>query len=118
MYSSFEKTMLNNLIRDFPKYKDDLESIRARLIDLGVVFRKYIKTEATQNTWSLKTVLPTYLPHLSYQDLEIQQGMATVEVYRSFSNFNEIEQQKAQENMLEYCKLDTFAVLKLYNLLY
>jgi hypothetical protein len=118
MYSSFEKTMLNNLIRDFPKYKDDLESIRARLIDLGVVFRKYIKTEATQNTWSLKTVLPTYLPHLSYQDLEIQQGMATVEVYKSFANLTEIEQQKARENMLEYCKLDTLAVLELYNLLH
>ena len=118
MYSSFEKTMTNNLIRDFPKYKDDLENIRARLMDLGVVFRRYIKTEATQNTWSLKTVLPTYLPHLSYQDLEIQQGMAAVEVYRSFSNLTEPELQKAQENMLEYCKLDTFAVLKLYNLFY
>ncbi|UAM99095.1 DUF2779 domain-containing protein [Polaribacter litorisediminis] len=118
MYSSFEKTMLNNLIRDFPKYKDALESIRARLIDLGVVFRRYIKTEATQNTWSLKTVLPTYLPHLSYQDLEIQQGMATVEVYKGFSSLSEIDKEEAHKNMLAYCKLDTFAVLELYNLLY
>lgn len=118
MYSSFEKTMLNNFIRDFPKYSVELEKIKLRLIDLGVVFRKYIKTEATQNTWSLKVVLPTYLPHLSYQDLEIQQGMAAVEIYKSFSDLTETEQQKARENMLEYCKLDTLAVLELYNLLH
>ncbi|QNM84582.1 DUF2779 domain-containing protein [Polaribacter pectinis] len=118
MYSSFEKTMLTNFIRDFPKYEEDLESIKERLIDLGVIFRNYIKTEATQKTWSLKVVLPTYLPHLSYQDLEIQQGMATVEVYKGFANLSPVEKEEARKNMLAYCKLDTFAVLELYNTLY
>lgn len=115
MYSSFERTILNNLIRDFPKYEKELTVIRARLIDLGVVFRKYIKTEATQNTWSLKVVLPTFLSHLSYQDLEIQQGMATLEVYKSLMKLPVGEKKDARKNMLEYCKLDTYAVLELYN---
>lgn len=117
MYSHFEKTMINGLIRDFPQYRKELEQIIDRLVDLGVVFRKYIKTEATQKTWSLKVVLPTFLPQFSYQDLEIQQGMETVEVYRSFANLPEEEAGFARENMLAYCKLDTLAVLELYNLL-
>jgi len=119
MYSSFEKTMINSLIRDFPKYTEELEKIKERLVDLGVVFRKYIKTEATQNTWSLKVVLPTFLPHLSYQDLEIQQGMATMDVYRNLPNsLTKEEYERNIKNMLAYCKLDTEAVLELYNLLY
>jgi hypothetical protein len=118
MYSSFEKTMLTNFIRDFPKYKEALENIKERFIDLGVIFRTYIKTEATQKTWSLKVVLPTFLPHLSYQDLEIQHGMATVEVYKGFANLSTTEQEEARKNMLAYCELDTLAVLELYNLLF
>lgn len=119
MYSSFEKTMINNFIRDYPKYTDELESIRERLVDLGVVFRRYIKTEATENTWSLKTVLPTFLPHLSYQDLEIQNGTQTMEVYRNLSEIKDAKEiDKQRSAMLAYCKLDTKAVLDLYNLLY
>ena len=119
MYSSYEKTMITSLIRDFPKYTEELEKIKERLIDLGVVFRKFIKTEATKNTWSLKTVLPTFLPQLSYQDLDIQQGMATMEVYRNLPNSLTKEEYELNiKNMLAYCKLDTFAVLELYNLLY
>lgn len=119
MYSSFEKTMINNFIRDYPKYTDELERIRERLVDLGVVFRGYIKTAATQKTWSLKTVLPTFLPHLSYQDLEIQHGIQTMEVYRSLSEIKDAKEiATLREAMLAYCKLDTKAVLDLYNLLY
>ncbi|PQJ81490.1 DUF2779 domain-containing protein [Polaribacter glomeratus] len=119
MYSSFEKTMIKGLIRDFPKYTEELERIIERLVDLGVIFRKYLKTEATQSTWSLKTVLPTFLPQLSYQDLEIQQGMAAMDVYRNLDNsINEEEYQQDRKNMLAYCKLDTLAVLELYNLQY
>jgi hypothetical protein len=81
MYSSFEKTMINAFIRDFPKYSAELKQLPERLVDLGVVFRKYLKTEATQHTWSLKTVLPTFLPELSYQDLEIHLGTAAMDVY-------------------------------------
>lgn len=117
MYSHFEKTIINQLIRDFPEYKIPLEKIINRLVDLGIVFRKHLKTEATQNTWSLKTVLPTFLPQFSYNDLEIQQGMETVEVYRSFANLPPKKAEVAKENMLAYCKLDTLAVLELYNLL-
>ena len=117
MYSSFEKTMINTFIRDFPKYSTELKKITERLVDLGVVFRKYLKTEATQNTWSLKTVLPIFLPELSYQDLEIQQGMAAMDVYRNLSNsLNDDEYGLHRKNMFAYCELDTMAVLKLYNL--
>ncbi|MCL7765428.1 DUF2779 domain-containing protein [Polaribacter sp. Z014] len=45
MYSSFEKTMITQLIRDFPKYTKELALIIDRLVDLGIVFRRYIKQQ-------------------------------------------------------------------------
>jgi hypothetical protein len=57
------------------------------------------------------------LPALSYQDLEIQQGMAAMDVYRNLNNsLNDDEYEQHRKNMLAYCELDTLAVLKLYNL--
>jgi hypothetical protein len=99
MYSHFEKTIINGLIRDFPKYTIPLEHLIDRLVDL------------------LPVVLPTFLPQLSYQDLNIQHGMATMDVYRNLSNLSKSELLVARKNMLEYCKLDTLAVLELYKLL-
>jgi hypothetical protein len=118
MYSSFEKTIINLLIRDFPKYTTELESIKNRLVDLLPIYKKHLLTERTSKSASLKVVLPTFLPHLSYQDLEIQQGMATMDVYRNLPNITDTEAiEKSIKDMLDYCKLDTLAVLELYKLL-
>jgi hypothetical protein len=117
MYSHFEKTIINGLIRDFPKYTIPLEHLIDRLVDLLPVFKKHLKTEATQKSASLKNVLPTFLTQFSYDDLDIQNGMATMDVYRNLSNLSKTELLVARKNMLEYCKLDTLAVLELYKLL-
>ncbi|ARV06088.1 hypothetical protein BTO04_04945 [Polaribacter sp. SA4-10] len=117
MYSHFEKTIINGLIRDFPKYTIPLEHLIDRLVDLLPVFKKHLKTEATQKNASLKNVLPTFLTQFSYDDLDIQNGMATMDVYRNLSNLSKSELLVARKNMLEYCKLDTLAVLELYKLL-
>lgn len=118
MYSHFEKTMIKSLIRDFPKYTEELKNIINRLVDILPVFKKHILTERTEVSASLKVVLPTFLPHLSYQDLEIQQGMATMDVYRNLPNSsNKEEYLQKRKDMLAYCKLDTLAVLELYKLL-
>lgn len=114
----FEKRMLKELARDFPQYQEELNGIIERLVDLAIPYKKYIQTEATERKWSLKIVLPTFLPNRSYDNLDIQDGMATMDVYRSLSALNETEKQEAIEAMLGYCKMDTEAVLELYNLLY
>jgi hypothetical protein len=118
VYSHFENTMLNKLKRDFPLYADKIKLIQRRLVDILPVFRKMIKTKSTSSSASLKVVLPSFLPHLSYKNLDIQHGMATVETYRNLSNMTSEEAEEARKAMLVYCKLDTLAVLELYNKLY
>lgn len=110
----FEAGRIGELIRDFPKYELELNAILNRLVDLAIPYKHYIKTEATQRRWSLKVVLPTFLPELSYDDLDIQQGMAAMDVYKTLSSLPEQQAIEARNAMLEYCKLDTLAVLELY----
>jgi hypothetical protein len=115
---AFERTRLRELARDFPKYKVELSHIEQRLVDLLPIFRTHLKTEVTNQSASLKVVLPTFLPHHSYQELDIQDGMATMAMYRSLVTLPKNEALEAEKAMLDYCKLDTLAVLELYKLLY
>ena len=114
---TFERTRIYELIRDFPEYENELTAIANRLVDLAPIYRKHIKTEQTQKKWSLKVVLPTFLPQFSYENLDIQDGMATMDVYRNLSDLSKLDLIEARRNMLEYCKLDTLAVLELYRIL-
>jgi hypothetical protein len=118
-YIPFERKRIEELIRDFPQYTAELENIKNRLVDLLPIFKKHLLTERTNVSASLKVVLPTFLPHLSYQNLEIQHGMATMNVYRNLSQVQDLKEIEQRRNeMLAYCKLDTLAVLELYKLLY
>lgn len=112
---SFERKRLEELARDFPQYKDGLKAIINRLVDLAPIYRNHITTEATQSQWSLKVVEPTFLLHLIYDELDIQHGMATMDVYKNMVQLTEEESIEARKAMLAYCKLDTLAVLELYN---
>ena len=94
-------------------------NIKNRLVDLLPIFKKYVRTQKTSASASLKVVLPTLLLHLSYQDLAIQHGMATMSVYRNLHNNSTKEAFKEErKDIFAYCKLDTEVVLDLYKLLY
>ena len=116
---AFERTIIRQLIRDFPAYESALLDIEKRLVDLMPVFKKMVKTEMTSKSASLKVVLPTFLPkEKDYSNLDIQQGMETVQVYRELPTLADDEAETARQQMLAYCKMDTEAVLKLYQKLF
>jgi hypothetical protein len=118
-YIPFERKRIEELIRDYPQYEKELEVIKNRLVDLLPIFKKHILTEQTKVSASLKVVLPTFLPLLSYKELAIQNGMAAMHAYKNLpETSNKTEFEKKRKEMLAYCKLDTEAVLELYNLLY
>jgi hypothetical protein len=73
---AFERTRINEMIRDFPEYAHELHSIVNKLVDLIIPFRrKYYRTETMEGSASIKKVLPALYPELSYDDLEIGDGM-------------------------------------------
>jgi hypothetical protein len=67
----------------------------------------------------LKKVLPALVPELSYSDLEISEGGTASNTFAEMATgtfTNSI--QKTRENLLEYCKLDTYAMVKILEMLY
>lgn len=119
MYSPYERTMINQMKRDFPAYADELQFIVDKLVDLIVPFKKkYYKTETMEGSASIKKVLPAVCPELSYSDLEIGDGMTAS---NSFLELYSCEDEEAinitRENLLKYCHLDTLAMVKVFEVL-
>ena len=116
---TFEKTRLKELSEDFPKYKTDLEAIIDRLKDLMIPFKeRWYYTPEMKGSYSIKYVLPALVPELSYKDLEIQNGSTAMVVFTQMINgifTGDIE--KTRKELLKYCYLDTFAMVKILEVL-
>ncbi|MBU1100180.1 MAG: DUF2779 domain-containing protein [Bacteroidetes bacterium] len=113
---SFEIGRLNEIVRDFPEHLEAIERIVERIVDLMVPFQKkyYYKPEM-QGSYSIKYVLPALLPELSYENMEIGDGATasvSYELLREMDDMFEIE--KIRNNLLEYSKLDTYAMVRIY----
>lgn len=110
---AFEKTRLNEIARDFPKYAKKIEDRVSRLLDLMIPFakRQFYKPEM-QSSHSLKSVLPALNPKYAYDDLEIQGGgQASEEFIRMMNITDETEIKKIRENLLKYCERDTYGMI-------
>lgn len=116
----FEKGVINKLAIDFPQYADALQSINARINDLAIPFRSYYyHTKDMRGSWSIKAVLPALVPHLSYNDLVIQEGGTASATFLSMTTGTfdgNITETRA--NLEAYCELDTLAMVEILKVLY
>ena len=115
----FERGRLNELIRILPKYQDQLEAIIDRMKDLMIPFKeKWYYVPAMKGSYSIKYVLPALVPSLSYENLEINNGSSASSTYANLHTLSELDQiNQTRKNLLEYCKLDTFAMVKILEVL-
>ena len=111
----FERGKLNDLITMFPIYTYEISNIIGRLKDLMIPFqKKWYYTPAMKGSYSIKYVLPALLPELSYQDLEIKEGGTASSIFTQMVNGEfEGDIDKTKKDLLDYCKLDTFAMVKI-----
>lgn len=112
---SFEVLRLKEIAEAFPKYKKEIEERINRVKDLMIPFqKKYYYTSKMQGSYSIKYVLPALIPELSYADLEINEGgLASVAFESLYYETDLMRIAEIRNNLLEYCKMDTFAMVKL-----
>ncbi len=111
----FERGKLNDLIALYPQHQNEIQAIINRLKDLMIPFQqKWYYTPEMKGSYSIKYVLPALVPELSYQDLEIKGGgtASTTFAQMVIGEFQG-NLQKTRIDLLEYCKLDTYAMLKI-----
>jgi hypothetical protein len=114
-YAPFEKTRIKELAMDFPEYAGFLTSINNRIWDQLDVFKHCFRDHRLALSKSIKVVLPTFVPELSYKDLNVQKGDQAQLEWR---NMIELESEALKRNRVAdlkaYCKLDTLAMVELH----
>ena len=121
IYSSFEKTTITKLGQLYPDLTNQLNLLIERIVDLEAIIKKSYYHPGFHGSTSIKRTLPTLVPDMSYDDLEITEGDSALGAFAylaqgRYSAGNEAETIK--RNLLEYCKQDTLAMLKLHQKLY
>ena len=116
---AFEKTRLREMAELFPEFSDHLLNIRDNIIDLLPPFKNqeyYVKEMG--GSASIKKVLPALFPNdpeLDYHNLnQVHKGDEASAAYLSLKNLPKDKEQELRHNMLKYCELDTYAMVKIY----
>lgn len=116
---SFECSRINELAETFPDLRDSLKKIENNIIDLIEPFRYgYYYNRAMGGSFSIKSVLPAIFPDdpsLDYHNLEgVHNGGEAMDIFPKIKDMPADEQKIARHNLLKYCELDTFAMVKIW----
>ena len=111
----FERGKLNELAEVFPPYRLAIEKIIERMKDLMIPFQKrWYYTPQMKGSYSIKKVLPALVPELSYDNLNISEGGTASNTFAAMVSGNfEGNSEQTRKDLLAYCKLDTFAMVKI-----
>ncbi len=118
---TFEKTRNKEMAAIHPEYKDFLEALNSRIYDLGdFINQGYYLHPKFKGSWSLKTVLPVMVPELSYDEIQISKGYQAMTAWWKLINgaLTGETVEKTKTMLLEYCKLDTRAMVEIWKALF
>lgn len=118
---SFEK-MCNKTLGDLnPEYAESMDRINQRIIDLMIPFKPkngWYSDPRFEGSASIKKVLPVVVPNLSYKELVIQNGGSAQALWmQAVLDESRKDKEKILNDLLEYCKLDTLAMVEIYKAL-
>ena len=116
---AFECTRLKELAETFPDLADHLLNISDNIKDLLVPFQSgYYYTKAMGGSFSIKSVLPALFPDdpaLDYHNLEqIHNGGEAMSIFPKIKEMPPEEAERTRHNLLKYCELDTYAMVKVW----
>jgi len=118
--AGFEGARIRELAERYPEFAISLLAINERLVDLLPITRANYYHPSQHGSWSIKAVLPAVAPDLSYEALDgVKNGGMAMEAFEEAIHSTTTPQRKAQieQQLLVYCGLDTFAMVRLWQFL-
>ena len=116
VYTPYERRVLNELAARYADLKPGLLALAARIVDLHPPTRQHYYHPAMLGSWSIKAVLPTIAPDLSYEKLgEVRDGLAAQAAFLEAVDLKTSEARRAtlRRALLDYCRYDTLALARL-----
>ncbi len=116
----FEKGCNNLMAQLFYEYAGFYHSLNDRIVDLMLPFSNgWHHHKDFNGSSSIKNVLPVLIPELTYKSLGIQDGGAAQRLWMEVILDGKRNDEKEQilNDLVEYCKLDTLAMVKIYEYL-
>lgn len=115
----FECGRIGELAETFPDLQKHLYSIEFSIKDLLDPFRYgYYYKKEIGGSFSIKSVLPAMFPDdptLNYHNLDgVHNGGEAMSIFPKIKDMPLKEQEVARHNLLKYCELDTFAMVKIW----
>lgn len=116
----FECGRINELAEAFPALRYHLLNIRDNIVDFLDPFRAgYYYLPEMEGSFSIKKVLPALFPsdpQLDYSNLtgSVHNGGEAMTIFPKIKDMAPADKQKARQSLLDYCHLDTLAMVKIW----
>ena len=115
---AFECTRIKELAETYPDLAEHLLNIRDNIVDLLVPFQAgYYYNREMGGSFSIKSVLPAIFPNdpsLDYNLEGVHNGSEAMSVFPKIQFMEPAEKESARHNLLKYCELDTYAMVKVW----
>lgn len=118
---SFEAGVNESLAKKYRKFASDLRAINERMVDLIIPFRsRHLYHPKQQGSASIKAALPAFVPDMSYEELDIPLGTEASRLGELIiaGQLPESDFDRVVNGLREYCKQDTFAMVRLLQVIY
>ena len=114
-HKSFENKQNKEMGILYPDKDGFLKHVIERTIDLEDIFKGGYVDIAFGGSTSIKKVLPVIVPDLTYDNMAVANGTDAMEAFtRTLEMPDGADRKKLRHDMLEYCKLDTLAMVRIF----
>lgn len=127
---AFEHTRIKEFAQFFPEYEKELMKMNDHMFDLldivstnSKLYQDIMELSEEESkivnyyhnnlhgSYSIKKVLPVF-SDLSYDALEVGNGTEAIAAYAMFPKLEKEDIDKVRQSLIEYCKQDTWAMVK------
>ena len=114
-HKSYENKRNEEMADLYPQYAAFLDDITQRTVDLEDIFKHGYVEAGFNGSSSIKYVLPTLAPDLTYDDLAVNNGTAAMVAFADMLDMPQgSDRDKLRTELLNYCKLDSLAMVRLF----
>ena len=113
----FEISRNKDLLVWILQFTDYLNYLNTHMFNLMAIFKTDYVDYRFHGSMSIKKVLPVLCPQFSYSNLEVQDGTMALDTWGRMvtdTNFSD-DVTLSIFNLLAYCKLDSLAMVEIYN---